>query len=217
MAQTDLYTHYAGQRKSRLADLIPSVNIPEGEHGTARISHFEISEEDTKMYNLRLAFSGQGHRAVAPGTYTRLTANGVLQMTDTPAEKQDHAEVVRAARGTCLITGLGLGMVANAMALKPEVEAVTVLEINPDVIALVAPTLHDKVTVIEADALEWPVPKGAKWDVIWHDIWPEISLDDCENRSKLSRKFARNWRVFHSAWAKEEIRRQQRESSRGYY
>jgi hypothetical protein len=182
----------------------------------AEITHFEIDQKGATRYNLSLMFSGQGRRAVEEGKYTRLTANGRLQMTDTPAEKRDHAEVVSVATGHCLVTGLGLGMVADAMADKHEVSKVTVIEINPDVIALVEPHLRNrhKIEVICADAHEWELPKGVRWDVIWHDIWPEVSLDDCESRNKLSRKFARRWRVFHGAWAKDEIRRLQAEERR---
>ena len=208
----DLYTHYAKQKKSRLDTLIPSSDIPEGEAGDARVSHFEITGDDAAMYNMRLAFQGAGHRSVAPGKYTKLVAAGALQMTDTPAEKMDHAEVVKVARGSCLIMGLGLGMVANAMALKPEVTDITVIEINPNVIKLVSPHMPEKITVIEADAFEWTPPKGKQWDVIWHDIWPNICLDDCESRAKLSRRFARKWTVYHGAWAKEEIRMLQKQA-----
>lgn len=195
------------------ADLIPSVSIPEGKRETAAITHFTVTAEEVSLINLSLLFDRQHDRVVAPGTYTRLTADGRLQMTDTGAEKMDHALVVKKATGDCLVTGLGLGMVANAMALKPEVKTVTVIEINADVIELVRASMHPKVSVIHADALEWKPGKGQKWDVIWHDIWPEISLDDCETRTALSRKFAQRWRVFHGAWAKDEIRRMQQ----GYY
>ena len=154
--------------------------------------------------------NGYGHRAIVPGTYTRLIADGELQMSDTPAEKQDHLEVVQKATGECLVMGLGIGMVASAMALKPEVTKITVIERNADVIALVAPHLSPKIEVLQADALEWLPPPGKKWDVIWHDIWPTICLDDCETRNVLIRRYARRARVFHGAWAQDEIKRMQR-------
>lgn len=199
-------------------ELIPSVTIPEGEKGDAKITHFTIDQEGAARYNMRLMMNDQGHRAVSPGSYTRLVADGRLQMTDTPAEKRDHIDVVQHAKGSVLITGLGLGMVANACALKPQVTSVTVIEINQNVIDLVKPTLHRKVKVICADALEWKGKRGQKWDVIWHDIWPDINLDDCESRAKLSRMYARRWTVYHGAWAKDEIRRQQQKdrSRTGY-
>lgn len=199
----------AARTASRYADLIPNVDIPDGSLPDAEIARFTITEEDVMMANLRMAICGLAHRAIAPGSYTRLVAGGELQMTDTPVEKADHALPVARATGHCLVMGLGLGMVANAMALKPEVTKVTVIEINEDVITLVKPSLHEKVEVIHADALTWEPPKGKKWEVIWHDIWPSICLDDCETRSLLARRYSRRWTVYHGAWAKDEIRRLQ--------
>jgi len=203
------YTLRAIQIKDRMADLIPDVSIPNGKRDTAYIDQIVITEDEVNFANLRLAMNSQGHRAVAPGTYTRLVADGDLQMTDTPAEKMDHAYAVKQATGSCLVMGLGIGMVASAMARKPEVTDITVIERNPDVIDLVAPYLDPKITVIEADALTWEPPKGKKWAVVWHDIWQSICLDDCESRAKLSRKYARRWTVYHGSWAKDEIRAQQ--------
>jgi len=212
MSNTSLYTIRAIQIKDRLADLIPGVNIPAGKRETAYIDQIVITENEVHFANIHLIINNQGYRAVAPGTYTRLVADGKLQMTDTPAEKMDHAYVVKQATGSCLLMGLGIGMVASAMARKPEVTDITVIERNPDVIDLVAPHLDPKITVIEADAMTWEPPKGKKWEIIWHDIWPSICLDDCEARTKLSRRYARRWTVYHGAWAKDEIRRQQSRS-----
>lgn len=195
--------------RMKLDDLIPSVSIPEGEKGDAKITHFTFDQEEAARFNLQLMCKGHGHRAISPGKYTRLVVDGRLQMTDTPAEKRDHYQVVREAQGNILITGLGLGMVANACARKEEVTHVTVIEINQNVIDLVSQTLHPKIDVICADALEWQLPKGAMWDVIWHDIWPDVNLEDCESRTKLSRRYARRWKHFHGAWCKDEIRRLQ--------
>ena len=199
---------------SRLDELLPKVELPAGERETAKIDHFTLTEEEAARFNLSLMFGGQGHRAVSPGSYTRLHADGQLQMTDTPAERRDHLAPVRAATGTCLVTGLGLGMIAQAMARKSEVSHVLVIERNQDVIDLVAPHLSPKVEVICADALEWKPPKGERWDVIWHDIWPTVCLDDAPSRNLLSRRYARRWRVYHGAWAKDEIKRMQSEARR---
>ena len=99
------------------------------------------------------------------------------------------------------------------MALKPDVTEVVVIEINQDVIDLVAPHLQgrEKITVICDDAHTWTPAKGEKFDVIWHDIWPNITTDDCESRNLLARRFARRWTKFHGAWAKDEIRRMQQQ------
>jgi len=204
----DLITAMAVRSREQLAALIPDCTLPLGERPTARIAHRTVGEDEAMFENLRMVTEGMSHRAVAPGTYTVLIADDQFQMSDTPAEKRDHEAVVRAATGDCLVMGLGLGMVAQAMAFKPEVRSITVIERNRDVIDLVAPHLSEKVTVLHDDALEWTPPRGQKWDVIWHDIWPSISLDDRPTRTRLLQRYARKWRVFHGAWAQDEIRRE---------
>lgn len=186
-------------------NLIPSVKIPAGKSGDCAIDHFEITQKD-----MLAAWQVYGDRAPNSGKFTRLRVDGVLMMTDTSTEKSDHLEAVRRATGDCLVMGLGLGMVANAMALKPDVKTVTVLEYSKHVIKLVEGSLHKKVTVIQADALEWLPPKGQRWNVVWHDIWPQISLDDCDERSLLKRRFGRrtDWQ---GAWGDWDINRMKRD------
>lgn len=189
---------------------IYKVKIPAGKKGEAEITHFKVDQRDAARFNMSLVFSGHGHRSIAEGEYTRLTVGGQLMMTDTPAEILDHLWFIRKAEGDVLITGLGLGMVANAVAEKPDVTSVTVIEMSQDVIDLVGPTLHEKVTCICADAHEYRFPTGTKFDAVWNDVWPSISLDDAESRAKLNRRFFRICRTgVKGAWATEEFRREQ--------
>lgn len=193
--------------------MIPAVNIPEGKKGGAQIIHFEVDEAGAKMANMREVMHGS-RRYIVPGKYTKLISRGQLQMSDVPAEKSDHWQAVRQARGDCLVTGLGIGMVASAMALKPEVRSVTVIEIDQDVVDLVAPYLDPKITVICADALTWPLPKGVKWDVIWHDIWPDICSDNAETMTRLKRRFARRKIGWMGAWVEGQVARLHRDAGR---
>lgn len=175
--------------------IIPNVSVPEGSLGRAKVERFSVDRDDATMSILFY-----GARYVLPGEYTRLYLDGEVIMSDTRAEKMDHLMPVRAAKGSCLVMGLGLGMVANAMALKPEVTDVTVLENCPDVIALVSGSLHPKVTVIEADALAWEPPPGKKWDVVWHDIWFSDTEEENAQRRKLRMRYRRRWTAYHGAW-----------------
>jgi len=162
------------------------------------VDRFEITEKDL------VALFRKRH--LRPGTYTRLKVDGSLWMSDTPAEKLDHYEAVRCSSGDCLVTGLGLGMVANAMAVRDEVNSVTVIENNPRVIAAIAPHLHQKISVIEADALEWRPPSTAKYGAVWHDIWPSICADNLPEMTKLKRRFARR-AEWQGCWAQDLCRR----------
>lgn len=113
-------------------------------------------------------------------------------MSDTPAEIGEHAHALENATGRVLITGLGLGVIVSALLTKPDVEHITVVEIDRDVIALTGPYYedNDRVTIVNQDALTFarnrPTNTGwvhpdRRFDYAWHDIWSHISdrnLDD---------------------------------------
>lgn len=187
--------------------MIPDAPVKPGKVGKAVIDTFEIDREAALRSLMR-----DGSRAVLPGTYRRLCVGGVLMMTDTRAEKNDHIAAVKNAKGHCLVTGLGLGMVANAMALKESVESVTVVEIEQDVIDLVMPFMPPKVEAICADALTWTPPKDARYGVVWHDIWATICVDDLPQRTFLKRRFGRraDWQ---GDWARNVVEAERRKTS----
>jgi spermidine synthase len=76
------------------------------------------------------------------------------------------------AEGHVLISGLGIGMILRPLAAKDGVKSITVLELEQDVIDLVAPHYSDldKLTIIAANAFEWVPDK--QYDMAFHDIWP---------------------------------------------
>jgi hypothetical protein len=116
-----------------------------------------------------------------PGTYTSLRRGPEQFMTDLYDEwwtQRDGIAEALARGGDVVITGLGIGMVAEAI-LRPahsRVNHVTIVELSPDVIALVAPYLQSRypgrIDVVEASALTWEPPAGKRFTVAWHDIWP---------------------------------------------
>ncbi len=192
-----------------LNDMIPNVSVEPGKSGDVTVARFEVSRQGASIHNMRAIVHGNGHRGISTGTYTKMLIRGRLVMSDTPAEKRDHWGPVHHAQGHCLILGLGLGMVVNAIALKPEVTKVTVIEISPDVVALVAPSLHPKINVVVADALEWKPPKGESYGVVWADIWSDLCTDNRPEMTKLKRRYSRrsDW---VGCWADAEVARQQK-------
>lgn len=169
---------------------VPRVTVPEGQCGDYAVEHFTITDHDALKASL-----SYGHRAPPPGTYTRLMHRGHVLMSDTPAEMMDHHTPIRQARTakTVLINGLGLGLVLQACLQYPTIEHITVIEIAPEVITLVAPTYQSdsRVIIIQADALTWQPPRGAHYDVVWHDIWPFISDANLPAMHHLHRKYGR--------------------------
>lgn len=177
------------------------VKVPPGQHGTALVDHIELTDSDVSLENLRQIRDGGMHRITPPGRYTRLLIGGGLVMSDVPSEAWENRSPVYSTRpgDSVLLNGLGLGMVLAAV-LKKGAGAVTVIEKSPDVIKLVAPHYADpRVTVIEADALEWKPPRGASWHVVWHDIWPTFCGDNLEQMAALKRKY-RNRAAWQGAW-----------------
>lgn len=97
---------------------------------------------------------------------------------------------------------------------KNVVDHVTVIEKSPDVIALVAPhylaRYGERLTVVEADILEWKPAKGERWNAAWYDIWNDLCADNLENMKTLHRRFGKkvDWQ---GSWGREICERQERE------
>lgn len=180
------------------------VTIPEGKSGDWSVARYTVGRKELGLFNLRLIRDGQYRRIVPPGTYTRLCHGSSVVMTDTPAESHEHARLLRVANGRILLNGLGLGFCLAAILRKPTVDTVTVIEKCTDVIALVAPHIADeRVTVINADALEWRPAKGERFDVVWHDIWTNVmNSDDKPTATKLRRAYGPRC-GWQSCWSEE--------------
>lgn len=179
------------------------VDVPEGTSGDWIVDKFTV---EMGVGALRYAFAG---RAVPPGQYTRLRNPKVSAwMTDTPAEYRDVAYFIHFATGDVLISGLGLGMVVKALLLKPDVTSITVLELEADVIALVAPSYPDpRVRIIHADCRTWKPDR--KFDWAWHDIWGDVSEDDLPEMATICRRYARHMtaRDRQMVWGRDLVRR----------
>jgi len=196
--------------------MIDCVTVPEGESGPWRVERFTIPQEPT-MAMVRMLIAGRG---TPPGTYTRLTHKGRgVVMSDTDAEKRDHWPFVRAATGHVLINGLGIGMCLNAALKKPEVTKVTVIELDVDVIKLVADhyAVDPRVEIINANAFEYRYPRGTRYGAVWHDIWDDICTDNLAEMKKLHSKYRRaaEWQGSWSRDLVEAIARQGKR--RGYH
>ena len=134
-------------------------------------------------------------------------------MSDTPSEIRDHMEPILVAKGNVLIAGLGIGMVLQACLEKPEVKHVTVIELSPEVIELVGghykAKYGDRLTIIQADIMEWKPPKGERWDVFWADIWDNKCGDNTDEMTKLNRRYGRrtDWKACWGEWTCRDANR----------
>ena len=148
-------------------------------------------------------------RAVPLGEkITTLTRHGECIMSDTPSEMREHEYALRMATGSCLLNGLGIGMLLKNILLKPEVTDVTVVEISQDLIDLVAPHYTDpRVTIVCADAFEYKIPKGKVYGMVWHDIFDAICADNLIDMKRLHRKYAKH-NLWQGSWCRFECERQ---------
>lgn len=172
-------------------------------------------EENSFLENLMLAFQG---RSCAPGEYTRLIVDGTLWMSDTSAETRDHMPALYAAEargGRGLMHGLGLGCILTGwLHYLDHVDVVEVNERVADVIGSVFVERYPgRVTVHVGDAFTYRFPKGTRWDVAWHDVWPTMSTDMLDEMAVLHRRYG--GRVgWQDSWGRTEMLRERRQERR---
>jgi len=101
-----------------------------------------------------------------------------------PSEIESQEVGLSGASGHTLVFGLGMGWLAANAALLPEVERVSVVERDPDIIALahssgvfeqLPEAARRKLDIIQADAFDW-VP-SAPVDNMQADIWLTLAED----------------------------------------
>ncbi len=118
----------------------------------------------------------------------------ITWMSDTPFEQVTNEHVLNDAAGDVFIAGLGIGMLPYALCQKEDIRSVTVVEIEPQVIALVGPHIvHPKLRIIEGDA-RTPSVAGRAFDFIYLDIWPMIdpkNWPDMQMLLEMYREFLR--------------------------
>jgi predicted membrane-bound spermidine synthase len=202
-----------------LAAMKANFLLPGGDSGDVSLREIIVSEEDASFTRIRAALRSRGY--VPAGTYTALYRRGGLWMSNTPDERHDHVEAVSAAYDACryrnddspvraLVGGLGIGMVVAGM-LAVGVKHIDVVEIDPDVIALVGPKVQAlaaghgaTVTIHEADVFKVKWPKGTRWDVVWMDVWQNLSTDNLPEMTRLARSYGRRagWQGY---WGRSEI------------
>ncbi|MFM7377551.1 MAG: hypothetical protein ACKO1O_05390 [Erythrobacter sp.] len=99
-------------------------------------------------------------------------------MSLTPIECESQILGVAAAEGHVVIMGLGMGWVAAETALRAEVLQVTIVERDPDVIAIhraldlfaqLPGGAGEKVRIVEASAYDWRPDQPV--DLLMPDIW----------------------------------------------
>jgi hypothetical protein len=184
---------------------IPKVDVPEGNSGPWSVKRFTVVPNARGLFSFALK-----GRPIPPGEYTQLIheRRGCV-MSDTPAEMSDHYDFVQQAKGNVLLNGLGIGMALNAILKNKnegrQVERITVVEIDRDVIDLVGPHygVDPRVEIVHASAFDYQPPKNMRYHAVWHDIWDFICPDNLVEMAALHRKYGRrtDWQ---GSWCRAE-------------
>lgn len=197
-----------------MLDVISPGSLP-----NARVDHINLTEYDVRAYNALHKRRNKAWMAITPGRYVRLQVKGAgTMMSDTPMERRTNTRLLKDAHGDVLIGGLGIGMLPAALLRTDRpthraIRSVTVLELESDVIRLVAPHLRDpRLTVVQADVFTWTPPEGALYDTIYWDIWPEITDDNLPGMQQLHRRYlpylrADNPRATMESWLYTECQK----------
>lgn len=180
--------------KSQYLQVMRADNIPEGWRNFWFIKKAFISTDRPMQRYGKPVVLPQGiytflHRVTDATMYK--TPPGEVVMEDTPFELQTHLGFVMRARGSVLVTGLGLGCVIRGLLLNPNVEHVTCIENSQDVLDLVSPYMPEfehpnsgrpisdtvplipRLSIVYADALEWTAKNKESFDCAWHDLWTD--------------------------------------------
>ena len=175
------------------------------------LNGWELQKFEINYNNIRAIIDG-----IAPGKYIRLVHDGECVMSDTDMEKRTNLDFCTNAHGDIIIGGLGIGMIIMAIQDKPEVNSITIIEKNQEVIDIVASqlNLNDKVNIICADVFEWKPECGVKYDMAYMDIWNWVNEDVYKNEMQpLKRKYSRflrskneNPRRFNKCWAEYQAK-----------
>lgn len=123
-------------------------------------------------------------------TYTALHRGNITVMSDSDESVSDMPTLQDHAKGHVLVSGLGLGLMIQA--LDGLYDRMTIIEQSEDVIKLVWPTFqaNTKIELVVADARTWEPPRGAHYDVAWHDIWDRDHKDNIPEMLAIEAKYA---------------------------
>ncbi len=178
------------------------IPVPDAKQGNWAVNTMVITETQAQFHNINCH-----GRPIEAGTYKSLTRNGHVIMSNTPMEIEDHMFFMLNAKGDVLINGLGLAMCVFGILKNKEVKSITVIEKEQDVIDLVAPYIKDKrVNVIHCDAFNYQIPKGKRYNAVWHDIWDDLNPDNLTEMTKLKRKYGRH-AEWQGCWGEYQCRR----------
>jgi spermidine synthase len=189
------------------------------ECGDVRIKRYIYdADNEHPLVNIMNARDGAAFMRMYDGGYVKMIVGNELMMSDTVMERNSNYNFIYEAHGRVLIAGLGLGMVLHNILNRERVKHITVVEINKNVIKLVAPKfVHPKLDIVHGDIFEYRPQE--KFDSIYFDIWPGIRQDNLDDIRKLHArfKFKKNAGGMMDSWMKEYLQKVRARENRNKY
>jgi hypothetical protein len=144
--------------------------------------------------------------------FPTILENDRIWMTITPNEIETMKDAVDDAFGNVLTFGLGLGYYAYMVSEKENVESVTIVDMNEDVIQLfqkyVLPQFKNahKIKIIKADAFEYAQKHtvNGKYDFVFTDLWHDVS-DGMDMYVKMKKIEQQHPNTVFSYWIEKSI------------
>ena len=220
-----LFNHYFNKMFFKLDEIefyanpyYKNIKIPEIKIGTSEMKYEKYKPFEGFVCN-DIVKTNEGRQIPQIGffekefTYPAILEGGRIWMTVTPNEIETMKEPVNQAFGKVLTFGLGLGYYAYMVSEKENVESITVVETNEDVIKLFQTYLlpqfenRHKIKVIKADAFEYAQKSMAKgqYDFVFTDLWHDVSDGiDLYLKMKLFEKRCPN--TLFSYWIEKSIK-----------
>lgn len=136
--------------------------------------------------------------------------DGTTWMSITPNEILTMKEPIEKARGKVITFGLGMGYYAFMASEKEDVESVTVVEREKDVIDLFSSFIlpqfphKEKIRIIQADAFDCVADlKDGDYDFCFADLWQGVS--DCVTYLRMKTACNRFQKMETSYWIEDSI------------
>jgi hypothetical protein len=128
---------------------------------------------------------------------------GDVVMEDSRRELRRHLPIWLNARGSVLVTGLGLGCVVRGLLAKPDITSIDVVELDRRIIERVGPEFESnpRVRLHLGDAFDFPLER--QWDFAWHDIWTEDAGALTKLHVQLMARFRNNAKQ-QGAWGTDK-------------
>ena len=147
----------------------PASAYPDGAVGNARLKTIRYARGLYSCYRIK---GFDQFQATRPLPIKSLQIDSKTCMVDDPPHWWAMEEHATFYRGHVVVAGLGLGLIVHALVACPDVERITVLEVEPDVITLVQPHLprSAKVEIVAGDFWTWDGrPDGVFYDLFVGD------------------------------------------------